>query len=384
MLSDLDPHSSYLNKEAYQNLKTTTTGEFGGLGIEIEMRNDILKVVSPIDDTPAFHAGVKAGDIIVKIDDTPVKGMTIRDAVKRMRGKKGTDVTLTILRKDEMKPLGIKITRDVIKIKSVKGKLIDKHYAYVRISHFQIPTAKRLRQMVHKLQTESGGKLYGMILDLRNNPGGLLSSAVDVSDAFLDSTHEQKKHNGKLIVYTKGRIPGSKLKAHAKPGDILKGKPMVILINSGSASGSEIVAGALQDHHRAIIIGERTFGKGSVQTVLPLDHEHGIKLTTALYYTPSGRAIQAKGIVPDISIENIEIPEKNGDTLSLLRIREVQLRGHLSNTLHEKDAKVKAVKAVKAKTPPVQKDKPLIHRDFQLYQALNLLKAMNLVHQQIS
>ncbi len=367
MLSGLDPHSSYLNEDDFNNLKSSTTGKFGGLGIEVIPFKGLIKVISPIDDTPASRAGIKPGDLIFKIDGTPVKGLSLQQAVKKMRGDKGSKITLTILRKSNKKPMKITLVRDVIKIKSVKGELLDSKYAYIRISHFQAPTAQNVIKMIAELKGQAHGKLGGLIIDLRNNPGGLLDSAINVADAFLDS-NKALAHK-KLIVYTKGRIPGAQIQAHAKAGDIMQGAPIVVLINGGSASGSEIVAGALQDHKRAIIIGQQTFGKGSVQTVLPLTANSGIKLTTALYYTPAGRSIQAKGVKPDIKVESIDIPEKNG-TLDLVGVRESQLRGHLENK------QAKPGKAT-AKNALVKMDKKaLIHRDFQLYEALNLLKAL--------
>jgi len=369
MLQGLDPHSSYLDKQDFQDLRAATKGEFSGLGIEVTMEDGYIKVISPIDDTPAYIAGVKSGDLIIKLDDKPVKGMTLRDAVNNMRGKRGTKILLTILRKGEKKPLRITVKRDVIHIKSVKSRLIDKKYAYVRVGHFQSPTTSDMLKAIKKLKKEAGGKLAGLVLDLRNNPGGLLDSAIQVSDAFI---HNDKKGDEELIVYTKGRLPSSQFTATATPGDLLDGAPIIVLVNGGSASGSEIVAGALQDHKRAIVIGTKTFGKGSVQTVLPLDNDRGIKLTTALYYTPEGRSIQATGIVPDIIVEALEIPKPEEDKIAFDAISEADLSGHLANgNIDEKSDK-------KAKTDK-EKDKELVHTDYQLYEAINLLKGLALV-----
>ena len=284
MLTGLDPHSSYLDVDQFKELQVGTTGQFGGLGIEVGMEDGFVKVIAPIDDTPAKRAGVEAGDLIIRLDDTPVKGMSLNDAVKVMRGKPGTDIVLTIVREGMDKPLQITITRDIIKVKSVKSRMLEPGLGYLRVSQFQSKTADYLDDAVAKLKKESGGSLNGLILDLRNNPGGVLNGAVAVSDAFLSKG---------LIVYTEGRIADSSLRFNATPDDVLDGAPMVVLVNQGSASASEIVAGALQDHKRAIIMGAQTFGKGSVQTILPLSGGTALKLTTARYYTPSGRSIQA-------------------------------------------------------------------------------------------
>ncbi|HFE32809.1 MAG TPA: S41 family peptidase, partial [Gammaproteobacteria bacterium] len=292
MLSGLDPHSSYLDPDSFKDLQVGTTGEFGGLGIEVGMEDGFVKVISPIDDTPAQRAGVKAGDLVIRLDEKPVKGMTLRDAVNIMRGKVGSKITLTIIREGEEKPLKITITRAIIKVKSVRQRNLEDGFGYLRISQFQSHTGENLADAIDKLKEENGGKLKGLVLDLRNNPGGVLNAAVEVSDAFLDKG---------LIVYTKGRIRDSDMKFNATPRTLLDGAPLVVLVNGGSASASEIVAGALQDHKRALIVGTRTFGKGSVQTILPLNNNTALKLTTARYYTPSGRSIQAEGIEPDIT-----------------------------------------------------------------------------------
>ncbi|MCP4040572.1 MAG: S41 family peptidase [Gammaproteobacteria bacterium] len=361
MLTGLDPHSSYLEPDAYKELRVGTTGEFGGLGIEVTMEDGFVKVVAPIDDTPAQRAGVKAGDTVIRLDDTPVKGMTLSEAVKIMRGKPGDPITLTIIREGVEQPLKITIVRDVIKVKSVKSRTLERGYGYLRITQFQSRTGESLRRAVSKLKGENGNRLRGLVLDLRNNPGGVLSAAVSVSDAFIRKG---------VIVYTEGRIKDSELKFNAKPTDILKDAPMVVLVNGGSASASEIVAGALQDHHRAVIMGSKTFGKGSVQTILPMDNGAALKLTTARYFTPSGRSIQAEGITPDIILENLQLAKtaKKG----VARIKEADLSHHLSNGKGEKSEKNGEEQKGKAGTP----NKPLDSDDYPLHEALNLLKGL--------
>lgn len=367
MLSGLDPHSSYLDEKAFKALKSSTRGQFGGLGIEVTMENGIIKVVTPLDDTPAKRAGIKAGDYIIRLNKTPVKGMTLTDAVSKMRGKKGSNIRLTILRKGQSKPMNITLTRDVISIKSVKSKLYDHNFGYIRLTHFQSLTAKSMHQELDKLKKQAGGKLNGLVLDLRNNPGGLLDSAIQISDAFI---HNDGKGKDELIVYTKGRLRGSKFTAVATPGDILNKAPIVVLINGGSASGSEIVAGALKDNKRALLVGTKSFGKGSVQTILPLDGKRGIKLTTALYYTPSGESIQAKGITPDIVVNEVTIPKKKEKKDTSLMVSEADLDGHLSTGKADDKKEVKATSISQ-----------LIHQDYQLHQAFNVLKGMSLVQQ---
>src|SRR5579864_7144057 len=297
MLTSLDPHSNYLNAKDFNDMKVQTRGEFGGLGIEVSMQNGLVKVVSPIDDTPAAHAGLKPGDLITHIDGSAVQGMTLPEAVEKMRGPINSDITLTIRRKGR-DPFDVKLTRANIKIKSVRSQLEGKDIGYVRITSFTEQTDVGLNNAMKSLKDQAGGKLAGIVLDLRNNPGGLLDQAVAVSDAFLDKGE---------IVSTRGRRPDDAQRYNAHPGDITGGLPMVVLINGGSASASEIVAGALQDHHRAILIGTRSFGKGSVQTIIPLAGHGAMRLTTARYYTPSGRSIQAKGIEPDIIVEAAKI-----------------------------------------------------------------------------
>ena len=359
MLSGLDPHSAYLDPESYKELQVGTTGEFGGLGIEVGMENGFVKVISPIDDTPAQRAGIKAGDLIIRLDDTPVKGLTLREAVKIMRGKPGTSIVLTIVREGEEKPLKIKVTRAVIRVKSVKSRMLDDGFGYLRITSFQSKTGDNLHEAIRKLKKENGGSLDGLVLDLRNNPGGVLSAAVEVSDAFLDEG---------LIVYTEGRNPSSRLSFSATPGDILDGAPLVVLVNGGSASASEIVAGALQDHRRGIVTGSKTFGKGSVQTILPLGNGSALKLTTARYYTPSGRSIQAEGIEPDIKLERVRVAAVENAPEG---IKEADLAGHLENGNKKKDEEAKEEHSLV----------DLATRDYQLYEALNILRSLKLYQQ---
>ncbi len=397
MLSNLDPHSAYLDADAFKDLQVSTQGEFGGLGIEVGMEDGFVKVVSPIEDTPAFKAGVKAGDLIIKLDETPVKGMTLNDAVKRMRGKPKTNITLTILRKGEPKPIVVTITRDKIKVQSVKSKMLEAGYGYVRVTQFQEETAADLVKHLDKLykqdKDEKGEGLKGLVLDLRNDPGGLLHGAVGVSAAFLPAKT--------IVVSTDGRTPDAKRNYTATPEDYLRGSkddfikgrpagattgPLGVIVNGGSASATEIGAGALQDHKRAIILGTPTFGKGSVQTILPLSNNTAIKLTTARYYTPGGRSIQAKGIVPDVAVD--ETP--NGDTRE--RVREADLDRHLDN---DRDKAAPAPKEEKPKVQPQGKGgkggkageeeeaaKPVelaSKNDYQLGQAVNLLKAWQII-----
>jgi carboxyl-terminal processing protease len=364
MLAGLDPHSAYLDADSFKDMRVETEGQFGGLGIEVTMENGFVKVVSPIEDTPAARAGVKPGDLIIRLDDKAVKGLTLTEAVRFMRGKPGSDITLTIVREGATKPLKITLTRAVIKIQSVKSRMLESGFGYVRITQFQAGTDKGLAEALKKLETENKGTLRGMILDLRNNPGGVLNSAVGVSDAFLD--------NG-LIVYTEGRVADSKMKLSATPGDLLNGAPMVVLINGGSASASEIVAGALQDHKRAVIMGTKSFGKGSVQTIIPVSNGAALKITTARYYTPSGRSIQASGIVPDIVTEEARITKSEAAD----RLRESDLARHLENG--DEIAKPKEEPKKENKKDDKKKDetgKPAVE-DYQLQEALNLLKGIS-------
>lgn len=361
MLSGLDPHSAYLNEEEFKELQIGTTGEFGGLGIEVGMEDGFVKVIAPIDDTPAERAGIKAGDLIIRLDERPVKGMTLNEAVKLMRGKPGSEIVLTVVREGEDKPLKISIERDVIRVKSVKSRLLEDGYGYVRITNFQSKTTSDLISAIERLKKESGG-LSGLILDLRNNPGGVLNGAVGVSNAFLEDG---------LIVYTEGRVEDSKLKYSATPGDVVEGTPLVVLVNGGSASASEIVAGAMQDHGRAIIMGTRTFGKGSVQTIQELNNGGAVKLTTARYYTPKGRSIQAEGIEPDIVLDTVKIASLEKDAVE--RVKEADLSGHLENG-HD-SSKKGAGNAEGEDTT----DDDLARSDYQLYEALNLLKGLTIM-----
>ncbi|MBI3222246.1 MAG: S41 family peptidase [Nitrosomonadales bacterium] len=391
MLNGLDPHSAYLDAEAYKELQVGTHGEFGGLGIEVGMEDGVVKVISPIEDTPAHHAGIKSGDLIIKLDDTLVKGMTLNDAVKRMRGKPGSKLVLTIIRKDEAKPLVITLVRAVIKVQSVKSKLLEPGYGFVRITQFQEQTGDNLASALESLTKQNQSPLKGLVLDLRNDPGGLLTSAVGVSAAFLAKDA--------LVVYTEGRTEDAKMRLTATPENYLRGSgkgdylkdlpesiksvPLVVLVNAGSASASEIVAGALQDHKRAVIMGTQTFGKGSVQTVLPLGNNTAIKLTTARYYTPGGRSIQAKGIVPDILVED---PTTAGHDSSLLRLREADLDKHLVNDRDSGGEKPEAPSKSAAPAPDSKNDNAKLtptefgsKNDYQLNQAMNLLKGMQIL-----
>lgn len=360
MLSGLDPHSSYLTAEDYEELQVGTSGEFGGLGIEVGMENGFVKVIAPIDDTPAARAGIKTGDTIVRLDETPVKGMTLNDAVKVMRGAPGTKISLTVIRETEEKPLKIEIVRDVIKVQSVKSHLLEPGYGYVRISHFQARTADDLDKALANMKKDNKGDIRGLVLDLRNNPGGVLNAAVAVSDTFLTEG---------MIVYTEGRVEDAHLKFKASPNDLIRGAPMVVLVNGGSASASEIVAGALQDHKRAVIMGYRTFGKGSVQTILPMNNNAALKLTTARYYTPLGRSIQAEGIEPDIKLSKVEITASKED--DDFDIKEADLARHLESGNDKKEDKPSKESSLDEKSPT--------DSDYAVYEALNLLKGLNII-----
>ena len=364
MLSGLDPHSSYLDKEGYQDLKVSTTGEFGGLGIVVGMEEGFVKVISPIDDTPAAKAGIKAGDIIIRLDEKPVKGMSLDDAVKMMRGAPGTKIELTILRESKDKPFTVTLTRDKIHVTSVKQRTLENGFGYVRISQFQDRTGEELRKAITKLKSENKNGLKGVVLDLRNNPGGLLEQAVEVSDAFLTK--------GK-IVSIKGRGGNNASTRNATPNDLINGAPMVVLVNGGSASASEIVAGALQDHKRAVLMGTRTFGKGSVQTVVPISNDTAIKLTTARYYTPSDRSIQAEGIEPDIVLDNLKLAENKATDPAIAPIKEADLEGHLQNANGKAVSKEQTEEAKKKRVS-------LASEDYAIYEALNILKGMVLLN----
>ncbi|HEY9147472.1 MAG TPA: S41 family peptidase [Gammaproteobacteria bacterium] len=363
MLAGLDPHSAYLDKDEFKDLQEGTSGKFGGLGIEVTMEDGFVKVVAPIDDTPALRAGIMAGDLVIRLDDTPVKGMSLNDAVKMMRGEPGTDITLTIVREGTQKPLVITITRAIIKVKSVKSRMLDEGFGYVRITNFQTSTGEDLHKAISELKKESKNGLNGMVLDLRNNPGGVLGAAVSVSDAFL--------RKGK-VVYTEGRAKDAELDFNATPDDVLNGVPLVVLINGGSASASEIVAGALQDHKRAIIMGTRSFGKGSVQTIFPMSNNSAVKITTARYYTPSGRSIQAEGIEPDIKVEPLAVAKVDGEEVQL--VKEADLSRHLTNGNKEESP-------VKDDSGEKDEQEPLASSDYVLNEALTLLKGLNILRQ---
>ena len=360
MLSSLDPHSSYLDADDYKDMQVQTRGEFGGLGIEVTMENGFVKVVSPIDETPAEKAGIKAGDFVTHLDDEPVLGLTLAEAVDKMRGKVGSPIKLTIVREGADEALELEIIRDIIKIQSVKSRIEQDDIGYLRITTFNQNTMPGLEKAIEEIEKEGGDKILGYVLDLRNNPGGLLNQAVAVSDAFLDKGE---------IVSTRGRNDSDTKRDNATSGDLAKNKPMIVLINGGSASASEIVAGALQDHRRAIVLGTQSFGKGSVQTIIPLPGHGAMRLTTARYYTPSGRSIQAEGIEPDIIVEPAKLEQ-----LSNKRTREGDLRGALNN-----DSKVKSTSKIKALTGKEVKDSEGEEeepQDYQLTRAIDLLRGV--------
>jgi len=363
MLSSLDPHSAYLPAEGFKEMQEHTKGEFGGLGMEVGMEDGFVKVISPIDDTPAQKAGIQAGDLIIKLGDEPVKGKTLGEAVDIMRGKPGTVLKLTIVRKGEAAPINVDITRAVIKVKSVKQRMLKDNIGYLRVSQFQVRSGKDLVDAVNKLEEENEAPLEGLVLDLRNNPGGVLTAAVQISDAFLDDG---------LIVYTEGRIKNSQMRFEAEAGDVMDGKPVVVLINEGSASASEIVAGALQDQARAIIVGRTSFGKGSVQTLLPLNNGAAIKVTTARYFTPNGRSIQAEGIKPDITVEKVKIEKVEESAIG--NIKEKDLTGHLENG-NGREEMLDALSEADTKEDEIKK---LLEKDFELNEAVRVLKTMAL------
>ena len=353
MLSQLDPHSAYLDRDSFSDLQEDTTGNYGGVGLEVSMEDGFIRIISPMDGTPAEKAGVKPGDLIVQLNDQPIKGMSLGDAIDAMRGEPGSTVRLTLIREGTAKPFEVSLTREIIAVASVRQRVLDPGYGYIRIAQFQSNTGTEVEDAVTALTAE--GKLLGLVLDLRNNPGGILQSAVAVSDVFIDDG---------LIVYTAGRLPNSDMRFSASTPDATNGTPIVVLVNEGTASASEIVAGSLQDHHRAIIMGVNTFGKGSVQTILPLNNEKAIKLTTALYYTPNGRSIQAEGIVPDIWVDRSTItPEKQNQ----FSIKEKDLPGHLLNGEHSKTV------------PAEVYEMDLATSDYQLHEALILLKGINIL-----
>ena len=379
MLTSLDPHSSYLNRKSFQDMQVQTRGEFGGLGIEVTMENGLIKVVSPIDETPAFRAGIQPGDLITHLDGEAISGMSLADAVEKMRGPVGSDIKVTIRRGEGSEPFDVSITRDTIKIQSVRYRE-EGDVGYIRITTFNEQTQMGLERAVERLEKDLGNKLTGYVIDLRNNPGGLLDQAISVSDSFLDKGE---------IVSTRGRKPEDGQRYNSKAGDLAKGKPIVVLINGGSASASEIVAGALQDHRRAIVLGTQSFGKGSVQTIIPLPGHGAMRLTTARYYTPSGRSIQALGISPDIEVQ----PAKVEEIAQGIRRREADLRGALRNDTLNSQPALPAPQAVPpapapapapgAQAPQGQEGDPATAAaadqfDYQLARALDLIRGVSL------
>lgn len=357
MLMGLDPHSVYMNKDDFSALQEGTSGEFSGLGLEVGIQDGYITIISPIDGSPAAAANLQSGDVILKLDNAPVQGMTLNEAIELMRGPKGSEIELTIGRAGESQPFSVTLVRDTIKVASVRGRWLEPGYGYIRIAQFQLDTGEDVEKALDKLLKE--GKLKGLILDLRNNPGGVLSASVNVAGLFL---------NGGPVVYTEGRLPNSDMHFNAQPGDITDGTPIVVLINAGSASASEIVAGALQDRGRAVVMGSTSFGKGSVQTILPLSESRAIKLTTARYFTPNGRSIQAEGIVPDILVERAQVTAYDNAG----QITEADLSGHLGNSSAESDAK-------KTRASSARIAAELLASDNQLYEALALLKGINIL-----
>ncbi|HEY0917450.1 MAG TPA: S41 family peptidase [Solimonas sp.] len=369
MLTGLDPHSAYLDEKEFKDINISTTGKFGGLGIEVQMQNGFVRVVSPIDDTPAFKAGIQPGDLIIKIDEVSVKGLSLAEAVDKMRGEPGTKVQLTIAREGANAPVIVDLVRAEIKVASVKSKMLEPGMGYLRISSFTTETGSALEREMEKLKKDSGGALKGLVLDLRNNPGGVLDAAVKVSDAFLEKGS---------VVSIKGRELASARDFTAKPGDLLNGAPIIVMINGGSASASEIVAGALQDQKRAVVVGSKSFGKGSVQTIMPLQSDAAIKLTTARYYTPNGRSIQGEGIEPDIAIRQLKVA-KDEQQAAFEGIEEADLKGSLSNDKAKKKDKEEALKDKEAKAKEAKVAEDLAESDYALYEALNLLKGLVIV-----
>jgi carboxyl-terminal processing protease len=365
MLTALDPHSSYMNPKHFRDMQVQTRGEFGGLGIEVTMENGVVKVVSPIEDTPASKAGLMSGDLITALDKEQIQGLTLQEAVEKMRGPVNSPITLTIVRKGVEDPFDVKVTRDVIHINPVKYNAEGDDVGYIRVTTFNEQTTANLQKAIEDLKKQLGPKLKGYVVDLRNNPGGLLDQAISVSDAFLDQG---------AIVLTRGRNLEETQRSNARPGDMTDGKPLIVLINGGSASASEIVAGALQDHHRATIVGTRSFGKGSVQTIIPLGSNGALRLTTARYYTPSGRSIQAKGIEPEVVVEE-ELPEdlkKKADDLATKG--EANLRGHLKIEGADEDEEASEEESGSSSYVAPEKEK-----DTQLNYALDLLRGVKSV-----
>lgn len=358
MISELDPHSAYLDKDAFADLQASTSGEFGGVGLEVSLDEGFVKVVTPIDDSPSARAGILSGDVVIRIDDAPVKGMDLNKAVNLMRGPKNSPIKITVMREGVDQPIDFNLVRDIIKVQSVRTRILEQDYFYIRVAQFQLDTgnevAKKLRERLKK-----NPDTKGIILDLRNNPGGVLQASVEVADAFLD---------GGQVVYTQGRLDNSNIGYNAEAGDITNNLPLVVLINDGSASASEIVAGALQDHKRAVIMGTRSFGKGSVQSVIPISNDRAIKLTTALYFTPNGRSIQAQGIEPDVNVERVEI----GAIQKGVATTEADLARHLGNSKggKESNSKERASKRISSAE--------LLKEDNQLHEALNLLKGLHI------
>jgi carboxyl-terminal processing protease len=365
MVNGLDPHSSFLDADDLKDLQTATTGQFSGLGLEVAMEEGLLHVVTPIDDGPAQKAGIKSGDWILRINNKPIQGLTLREAVKKMRGNKGTVIHLTLLRKGLTKPFTVDLKREIIHVHSVKGRMLEPNFAYVRISSFQEGTRKDLDKVINQLQHKEKTAIKGLILDLRNNPGGLLTAASDVANAFLDPN---KMQYNQLIVYTKGQTPEANMKITAKPNNQIYRASLIVLINQGSASGAEIVAGTLQDNKRAIILGTKSFGKGSVQTVIPLDETTALKLTTAFYYTPAGRSIQASGISPDITLEELKVNTLDEDPTDAIYLHEAELKGHLKNESNPPKTIFEM--------PTTITTNDLVKNDYQLFEAFNLLKGM--------
>ncbi len=367
MVSHLDPHSSYLDEDDLKELQTAVSGKFVGIGVELTTDGEMLKVISPLEGTPAAQAGIKANDLIIKVNSKLVQNMSLREAISHIKGKRGTKVKLTILRKNEKKPLKLTVTRNTIKLVTVKKKLLENNYGYIRITFFQGAVQQALKSAIQQLFKESNGTLSGLILDLRNNPGGLLKAGAQVANTFLDAKHLHQYHN--VIVSTKERTKGNSIKLQATEGDIIPNVPLVVIINGGSASASEIVAGALQDYKRAVIIGTRSFGKGSVQTVLPISNYTAIKLTTALYHTPSGRVIQAQGILPDVTVPELTVSKH--DIQGLLNIDESDYQNHLNSknkiNIEKRNLLIKLHK----------KEFELAKQDYQLYEALTILKSIH-------
>lgn len=353
MLSQLDPHSAYLDKDTFSDLQENTTGNYGGLGLEVGMEDGFVRVIAPMDDTPAARGGIEPGDLIIQLDEQPVKGMSLSEAIEAMRGEPGSEIKLTIMREGQPQPQEFTLVREVIQVASVRKRLLEDGYGYIRIAQFQSTTGEEVEDAVKELTAE--GKLRGLILDLRNNPGGVLQSAVEVSDVFIDDG---------LIVYTSGRMSNADLRFSATTPDQTGGTPLVVLVNEGTASASEIVAGALQDHGRAVIMGVSTFGKGSVQTILPLNNEKAIKLTTSLYYTPNGRSIQAEGIVPDIWVDRSKVTRLKANPF---QVKERDLPKHLSNGNGD------------AGSASERENADLASTDYQLNEALTLLKGLNIL-----